>query len=36
VGGWFGGAMLGATVYLEQVAPGGGGFFLWPRRAAAV
>jgi hypothetical protein len=30
-GGWFGGAMMGATIYLEDVRPGGGGFFLWPK-----
>ena len=28
-GGWSGGFMLGATTYLEDVEPGGGGFFFW-------
>ena len=23
--------MMGATTYLDNVDPGGGGFFLWPR-----
>ena len=31
-GGWFGGAMMGATLYLEDVLEaGGGGFYLWPK-----
>jgi hypothetical protein len=29
-GGWGGGFMLGATTYLEDVEPGGGGFYYWP------
>ena len=29
-GGWSGGFMLGATTYLEEVEPGGGGFYFWP------
>ncbi len=28
--GWSGGFMLGATTYLEDVAPRGGGFYYWP------
>ena len=30
-GGWSGGFMLGATTYMDDVEPGGGGFVYWPR-----
>ena len=29
-GGWSGGFMMGATTYLEEVGPRGGGFYYWP------
>ena len=33
---WRGGFMLGATLYLRDVQPQGGGLFVWPRSHAAV